>query len=279
MFDVAAFCRSERAKGEEEKYPADPEHNRADDCDDDDRVLEIGLQCGETVPMTHPAPQAAIFDFDETIIDLEKQHAAASSALCRAMGNRYEDLSDSYRSMSGRRVIDEIRDMRGYFGWKRSVEDLLAERQRYFDHEIASSADLKLMTGAEAFIRDLHARNMRLAIATSAVRKSIETILRRFDLLQLFEVIVDGSEVERGKPDPQVFLITAQRLRADPAACIVFEDSEVGVRAAKAAGMVCVAVRNPNAQTKQNLDPADLIVNSFGEIDVERLVTSLPSSR
>src|SRR4029079_11568348 len=100
----------------------------------------------------------------------------------------------------------------------------------------------QLMSGVAEIVRGLHARGLALAVASSAVRSSIEIILRRFALLDLFEVIVDGSEVKHGKPDPEAYLVTAGRLGVDPARCIVFEDSAVGVRAAKAAAMYCIAV-------------------------------------
>lgn len=246
-------------------------------------MLEIEIHGGGTVAMTarprnFPSPvDAAIFDFDETMIDLERQHAAAAERLCRAMGSDYHEMNESFRTWSGRRVIDDIRDMRELFGWQRSVGDLLAERQRYFDEEIETSNDLQLMRGVERFVHALHERRLRLAIASSAVRKSIEMILRRFKLLQFFEVIVDGSEVERGKPDPQAFVITAQRLRADASRCVVFEDSTAGVRAAKTAGMFCIAVRNPHAQTLQDLRPADWIASSFDDVDESWFATSSPS--
>ena len=226
-----------------------------------------------------PRVEAAIFDFDETMIDLERQHTAASRRLCAAMGSDYEETSVEFRTRSGRRVIDDLRELRSLFGWQRSVDDLLAERQRYFDEEIAAGTDLELMPGVRPMIAALQARAIRLAIASSAVRRSIENVLRRLELLASFDVIVDGSEVERGKPDPQAYLVTAGRLGVDPARCVVFEDAAVGVRAAKSAGMYCVAVRNPNAQTMQDLRPADLIVAAFDEIDADWFSTSAPNSR
>jgi HAD superfamily hydrolase (TIGR01509 family) len=212
--------------------------------------------------------EAVIFDFDETMIDLEHQHTVAHERLSRAMGARYADMPEAFRTASGKRIIDDIREMRAHFGWPRDLADLLAERQRYFDDEIAR-ADLQLLPGVEHVVRALHARRLPLAVTTSAVRSSIETILERFDLLRLFEVIVDGSEVRRGKPDPEAYVVTAGRIGADAAACLVFEDSGIGVRAAKAAGMYCIGVPNPRALTRQDLTPADVVVSSFEEIDLE----------
>jgi HAD superfamily hydrolase (TIGR01509 family) len=218
------------------------------------------------------AIEAAIFDFDETMIDLEEQHSVASEALCRAMGNDYASMPDEFRLGSGRRVIDDVRHLRSYFGWTAGEEALLEIRQRAFD-EACRSADLELMPGVEEAVRQLHESGMRLAVTSSAVRGAIEAILRRFAVRDLFDVIVDGSEVRNGKPDPEAYLLTARRLDVSPQHCIVFEDSTVGVAAAKNAGMFCIAVRNPHALTKQDLDVADVVVDSFAELDLGALAS------
>ena len=119
------------------------------------------------------------------------------------------------------------------------------------------------MAGVEQVIRDLAARGIPLAVTSSAVKADIEEILGRFALREVFTLIVDGSEVTRGKPDPEAYLLTAKKLGVDPRACVVFEDSSVGVRAAKAAGMFCIAVRNPRALTRQDLDAADVVLDGF----------------
>jgi HAD superfamily hydrolase (TIGR01509 family) len=207
-------------------------------------------------------PAAVIFDFDETIIDLEPQHSAAHEALCRTLGSDYATLPESFRKSSGRRIIDDVRDMRAHFGWNDAEDELLALRQRFFD-DACAHAELAPMDGVVETIRILRERGMPLAITSSAVRASIEAILTRLGLRDAFTLIVDGGEVVRGKPDPEAYLITARKLGVAPEACVVFEDSEVGVVAAKRAGMYCIAVRNPHAQTWQDLSAADVIVDSF----------------
>ncbi|HUP46881.1 MAG TPA: HAD family phosphatase [Thermoanaerobaculia bacterium] len=228
-----------------------------------------------------PAIAAAIFDFDETMIDLEDQHAIADSELCRVMGSDYMEMPESFRFSSGRRIVDNIRDLRTFFGWREDEKTLFRIRQQLFEASCASS-DLALMPGVAPVVRQLHAAGLRLAIASSAVRGAIETILLRFDLLDCFELIVDGGEVEHGKPHPEAFEVTARRLNVAPAECLVFEDSGVGVAATRAAGMLCIAVRNPAARQKQDLGGADLVIESFEELDVDgiaRRVTSRPNGR
>jgi HAD superfamily hydrolase (TIGR01509 family) len=215
-------------------------------------------------------PAAFIFDFDETIIDLEPQHTAAYEALCRAHGDDYQQMPESFRTGSGRRIIDDIREMRAHFQWAASEEEVFAERQQIFD-ALCRESHLEAMDGALETIRALQARNVPLAIASSSVRASIEAILTRLGIRDAFALIVDGSEVVNGKPDPEAYLVTARKLGVNASECVVFEDSHVGVVAAKRAGMYCIAVRNPRAQTRQDLSAADVIVDSMREVNLSAL--------
>lgn len=211
-----------------------------------------------------------IFDFDETIIDLEPQHTGAYEALCRELGSDYATMPESFRKGSGRRIIDDIREMRAHFGWPQSEAELFARRQEIFD-DVCRNAPLEAMPGVIEMIRTLEARGATLAITSSAVRASIEAILDRLQLRDAFTLIVDGSEVVHGKPDPEAYLVTARRLGVQPAECVVFEDSHVGVVAAKRAGMYCIAVRNPRAQERQDLSAADVVADSMDEVDLSAL--------
>jgi HAD superfamily hydrolase (TIGR01509 family) len=217
--------------------------------------------------MTPRRVAAVIFDFDETIIDLEPQHTAAHAALCRDLGADYARMPESFRRGSGRRIIDDIREMKAHFSWSDPEEELFARRQAHFD-EVCARAELRAMAGVHETVRALRDRGIPLAIASSAVRPSIEAILVRLGLRDAFPLIVDGSEVARGKPDPEAYLLTARKLGVAPAECVVLEDSHVGVIAAKRAGMFCIAVRNPRAQERQDLSEADVIVDTMADVDV-----------
>jgi HAD superfamily hydrolase (TIGR01509 family) len=212
-------------------------------------------------------PAAFVFDFDETIIDLEPQHTGAYEALCRDLGSDYQQMPESFRTGSGRRIIDDIRVMRAHFGWQQSEEEVSALRQRHFDR-LCRESELEPMDGVVETIRAVQAYGVPLAITSSAVRSSIGDILERLGIRDAFALIVDGSEVVHAKPDPEAYLLTARKLDVEPEECVVFEDSNVGVVAAKRAGMYCIAVRNPRAQTRQDLSAADVVVESMRELDL-----------
>lgn len=216
---------------------------------------------------TLAAFDAAIFDFDETMIELEAQHTAASAALCRELGSDYRALPESFRLSSGRRILDEVREMRARFGWTRPMDELMAIRQRHF-REACRASDLQLMPCVDDVVRALHGRGLRLAIASSAVGDEIDEILRRLKIRDAFELIVDGAQVAQAKPDPEAYLVAARRLGVAPERCIVFEDSRVGVAAAKRAGAYCVAVRNPHAHFPQDLSEAEEVLESMCDVAV-----------
>lgn len=229
--------------------------------------MKLGIHLGERNTDERNTPAAIIFDFDETIIDLEPQHTAAHAALCRHYGSDYASMPESFRRGSGRRIIDDIREMKAHFGWSAPEEELFSRRQQHFD-AICASAELTAMPGVHEVIRACEALGIPLAITSSAVASSIERIIVRLGLRDAFPLIVDGSEVKHGKPDPEAYLLTARKLGVAPERCLVFEDSEVGVLAAKLAGMSCIAVRNPRAQEWQDLSAADRVFEGMANVDV-----------
>lgn len=266
---------AESAEREKHSDAADHANDEAEGEDASQDALKLRIHVTDTNtsrPPGFPSPvDAAIFDFDETMIDLEPQHTTAYVALTRELGDDYQRMPESFRTGSGRRIIDDILEMREFFGWRESIDELFARRHQYF-LEALRTGDLELMPGVVEVVRALHERGITLAITSSAVGDAIDEILRRFHIRDCFDLIIEGRDVAKGKPDPEPYFLTAQRLGIDPAKAIVFEDAQVGVLAAKAAGMYCIAVRNPNAQTRQDLSAADLMLNSFEEFDVEWVV-------
>src|SRR5204862_3905026 len=119
------FCR-ERPERDHERAGSDGADGAADDQHARDDALELRIHV-RTLTF-----DAAIFDFDETMIELEAQHTAASEALCRDLGGDYSALPESFRLSSGPRILDEVREMREQVGWKRPLEEVMIIRQRIF---------------------------------------------------------------------------------------------------------------------------------------------------
>jgi len=98
------------------------------------------------------------------------------------------------------------------------------------------------MPGLVEFLQQARAAGMRLGVATAANWENVEFVLRGIGLRDAFDTIVTADDITRGKPDPEIFLIAAQRLGVSPARCLVFEDSLMGIEAARRAGMDSVAL-------------------------------------
>jgi len=210
------------------------------------------------------AIRAAIFDFDELLINLQTLHFAADRAALAALGHEYDDLPDAIRlGSSGRRITELLAEMRAHFAIAESVEMLMQRRQEHFLAALRDAPTLPAMPGAVAAINALHAAGYPLAVTSSGIREYIVLVLDRLGIADRFAVIVTGADVTHGKPHPEPYLVTARRLGLPPAACVVFEDATVGVLAAKAAGMRCIAVPNPDALQPQDLTAADLILPSL----------------
>jgi beta-phosphoglucomutase len=208
--------------------------------------------------------RAAIFDFDELLINLQTLHFAADRAALADLGHDYSNLPDVIRlGGSGRRISELVTEMRTHFAIDDPVEAMLARRQAHFLAALRDAPELAAMPGAVEAIDGLHAAGYPLAVTSSGIREYIMLVLDRLGIADRFAVVVTGADVTHGKPHPEPYLVTATRLGVPPAECIVFEDAAVGVAAAKAAGMRCIAVPNPDATLAQDLSAADLVLPSL----------------
>lgn len=139
--------------------------------------------------------------------------------------------------------------------------------------EVLESGEIGPVQGSVELIKNLHAAGIPLALATSSNVRVMNTVLDNFGIRKYFTSILSGGELPESKPNPAIYLISAERLGVDPANCLVIEDTTNGILAAKRAGMYCVAYRNPNSG-KQDLSEADEVVDSLTEINVEKLAAS-----
>jgi HAD superfamily hydrolase (TIGR01509 family) len=127
---------------------------------------------------------------------------------------------------------------------------------------------LREIPGAVAFVRECHVRGLKTAIATSADRRKLEANLCEIGLAETdFDAAVDGLQVERKKPFPDIYLEAARRVGTDPERCLVVEDAVSGVKAAKAAGMACLAFAGSFPETELRGAGADYFAPNFERAD------------
>jgi len=212
--------------------------------------------------------KSIIFDMDGVIIDSEPVHFEVEKRLLKDLGVAISDEEcHSFVGTANKEMWLHIKDK---YKLDESVEELVeVERTTYMDY-LRSQENLKPIPGVAELIEELYRKKVKVVVASSASVKNIEIVTRMFNLERFFEVKVSGDEVNKGKPAPDTFLYAAKTIGAEPEECIVIEDSKNGVKAAKSAGMRCIGFKNPNSG-RQDLSSADIIINSFSEINYQKL--------
>ena len=214
-------------------------------------------------------PAAAIFDMDGVLVDSNPFHLRKWIALLHEHQIPF-DREELARIALGPRNRTTIRH---YFGDSLSeteVHQLSEELEEKYRAAIRPHA--KPLPGLEPLIKELHQADIPMAVASAAMRKNIEFMADVLELRPYFHCLICGEEIPHSKPDPAIYLKAAAALAADPAGCVAFEDSFVGVEAVKRAGMKCVAVAStfPREELRQKTH-ADLIVTSFEGLQLKTL--------
>jgi len=145
-----------------------------------------------------------------------------------------------------------------------SEELISLEKQAKYD--ILSHTDLNPIDGIVDLLIRLKQKKYQIAIASSSMKKNIDLILSKGNLLQYFDVIISGEDVQNGKPAPDIFLKAMKYFEQQAENCTVIEDSKNGVLAAKTANMFCIGFQNKNSGN-QDLSQADKIIHSIKEIN------------
>lgn len=215
--------------------------------------------------------RAAIFDLDELIIDLEKIHKAAERQICMEYGHSYDALSENLRiNSSGLRENDILERIQQELKLTASLAEMIQRKQALFA-DMMDEEEILPMPGVLETINSFQVQGYRLALTSSGSRPRVEMVIKRIGLLDAFDLTICGEDVQHGKPNPEPYRFTAERLKVSPLEGVVFEDAEVGVQSAKAAGLWCIGVPNPTAAAVQNLAQADLVIPDFTHFSLDLL--------
>jgi HAD superfamily hydrolase (TIGR01509 family) len=205
------------------------------------------------------AVQAVIFDMDGVIVDSEPYSMRALIDTLRRYG--IEPTPDDLRRSYGRRVRDDIADYFARYAVSADVDIAIAHKHARYYH--LAAGHLHPFAGVMALLERIRHHGYRLALASSGDRVKVAFGMQALELNRIFETVITGDDVSHSKPDPEIYLMTAQRLGLPPADCIAIEDAPAGVEAAKRAGMRCIAVTNSVA--REQLQQADLIVDALAD--------------
>ena len=218
---------------------------------------------------------AVIFDMDGVLVD--SYHAHFESWQMMAAEERLALTEAEFAAQFGRTNPEIIAVYWGENRYRGEEIAAMADRKEEVFREILR-ARFPAMPGVGELLRSLDEAGFALAVGSSGPPENIELVLSRLGARSLFRAVVTSKDVTRGKPDPQVFLIAAERLGVPAQRCAVVEDAPAGIAAAQAAGMTGIGLAS-TGRTRESLAAAALVVDSLAEISPERVGDLIAGNR
>jgi beta-phosphoglucomutase family hydrolase len=220
---------------------------------------------------------AVIFDFDGVLVDSEQIHHKAFNRVLAKFNYQLSshEYYDRFLGLSDEELLRIVDKERHLSLSNQQFGQLLSEKANLFKEMAATEAGI--IEGVPKFLNMLSDGRIPMAICSGALQPEIEMILEGAGLRSYFEVIVSAEQVERGKPDPEGFLLALKLLNKrmhksiKPEDCVVIEDSHWGLEAARAAGMRAVAITNTYAA--EHLKPADKVIVHLSDLSLSELNT------
>jgi len=214
---------------------------------------------------TIPRLEAVLFDMDGVIIDSEPLWTEAER---RFLARRMLEYSPQLKTvMMGRDAKEAVRLLIDYYSLSESVEEVTAERIQLVTELFKEH--LQPVPNVLQLLRSLKEKGIRTGMATSSPEQLVRLAVDKLGIAGLFDLIMSGDQVEQGKPAPDIYLAAAKKIGVDPEHCLVIEDAPLGVAAAKAAGMSCLAIST--SADGAELTMADKVVRDFEKVDLQLL--------
>jgi beta-phosphoglucomutase len=206
-----------------------------------------------------------IFDLDGVIVDTAHFHFKAWKKTADELGfNLTEELNEKLKGVSRIASLQKILKWANVSISQDQFNKMTYEKNEDYLEYVRKMTKADILPGVYDFIENLKQKGYPIGLGSAS--KNAIHILERVELLKMFDVIVDGNSVTKAKPDPEVFLNAAKLLSIQPQDCIVFEDSEAGIKAANSANMTSIGIGNSSI-----LFEADYCFNDFTEINTDIL--------
>lgn len=216
--------------------------------------------------------EACLFDLDGVVVDTAKYHYIAWKALAKDLG--FEFTIEDNERLKGVSRMQSLEILLEIGGKQFSETEKLAmaeKKNTLYVSFIEKMTPEETLPGVENFLQELKDNGIKIALGSAS--KNAPMILDRIQLSGMFDEIVDGNSISEAKPNPEVFLKGAEKLKVLPENCIVFEDAIAGIEAAQNAGMYSVGIGEP-----ETLGFADLVIPGFEDFTLEKLLKVLNKS-
>lgn len=212
--------------------------------------------------------KTVIFDMDGVLVNSEPLHHEVSLVQFKDLNIVVtDDIFATFTGNSNKMIYQKLKDR---FELPHEVEDLITAKNTLFIDAFDKKEDLHLMPGVKDLIIDLYQNGIQLIVASSSEMEIINKVFERFDLDQYFTHKVSGNDFPESKPNPAIFLKAASYSKAPIEECIIIEDSTNGIKAAKAAGIFCVAYKSEEVNS-QDQSLADTIVYNYADLNFEKI--------
>lgn len=195
--------------------------------------------------------KAFIFDLDGVIVDTAKYHFLAWKNLANELGFDFtEAQNELLKGVSRVKSLEIILNIGGVTLSEEKTQAFLIKKNTEYLAFINKMTADEILPGVLKVLTFLKDNNIPFALGSAS--KNARFILEQVGIIDLFDAIVDGNDVSKAKPDPEVFLIGAEKLNIAPANCVVFEDAIAGVEAANNAGMVSIGIGSEDVLSEAN---------------------------
>jgi len=200
--------------------------------------------------------KAVIFDLDGVIVNTAKYHYLAWKHLANSLGfDVTEEQNEHLKGVSRVKSLDIILEWGGIELGESQKEVLLIQKNKEYLDYIDTLSKTAILPGIKEVLDYLKKTDKQIALGSAS--KNAKPILEKLEILNLFDVIVDGNSVKKAKPNPEVFLNAADKLNIAPEYCVVIEDAKAGIEAANSADMISVGIGDKLVLNKANYVLAD----------------------
>jgi len=207
---------------------------------------------------------AVIFDMDGVLVDNSEIHDKAWQMICRKYGKKVS--TDTIKAIFGGTNKIFVSRLLG-INDEKEINAVAIEKEALY--RTLYEETIHLPEGLLNLLKGLKRNRIVMAVATSGPTENLDFVLDKLKIRHFFDVLVDESCVTKGKPDPEIYLITAEKLGLKPENCIVIEDSVFGIQAAKAAEMNVIGITT--TFKAEQIKKAHLIIHSFKELNIEKI--------
>ena len=209
--------------------------------------------------------KACLFDLDGVVVDTAKYHYLAWKKIADDLGFDFSEMdNERLKGVSRMESLDILLELGEINIDQRAKNELATIKNDLYVSYIQKMTPDEILPGVITFLDELH--NNGILIALGSASKNALSILDKINIAHKFDAVIDGNKVSKAKPDPEVFLKGAIELGVEPYDCLVFEDAQAGIDAARNGGMYIIGIGKP-----ENLTNADFVIPGFATINLHQL--------